>query len=174
LEKGSSLDIEQYFEEFKTKKIIIKPCISAGADNTFKIDFEKKNNFIPQINDLLKNESIIIQPFIEEIYQGEYSFIFFNSKFSHSLLKIPKKDDFRVQHFFGGTIKPIEPELIYIKQANKYVEMFAKGTLYARVDGIIKKDEFHLMELELIEPYLYLDTSIQAYENYYKALMELI
>jgi hypothetical protein len=38
------------------------------------------------------------------------------------------------------------------------------------VDGLIIDGEFHLMELELIDPYLFLSTYPQGYENYYAAL----
>jgi hypothetical protein len=54
------------------------------------------------------------------------------------------------------------------------VNKFANGALYARVDGVISNGEFYLMELELIEPYLFLDTHPDAFLNYYNALMQLV
>jgi hypothetical protein len=50
------------------------------------------------------------------------------------------------------------------------VDRFAKNTLYARVDGVEIDGVFHLMELELIEPYLFLGLSDQAIPNYKAAL----
>nr|HAD52438.1 glutathione synthetase [Algoriphagus sp.] len=43
---------------------------------------------------------------------------------------------------------------------------------YARVDGVMVEGKFHLMELELIEPYLFLALTPQAIPNYIQALSE--
>src|SRR5580698_9300353 len=73
--------------------------------------------------------------------------------FSHSILKVPKTGDFRVQSEYGGTVQKINTDIAHLQAAGKYVEKYGKGTLYARVDGIISNGTFVLMELELIEPY---------------------
>ena len=111
------------------------------------------------------------QPFIPEIEQvGEYSLIFFNEKLSHAVLKTPAAADFRVQHYYGGTIQTIEPSETLLAAAQALVDRFAKNTLYARVDGVEIDGVFHLMELELIEPYLFLGLSDTAIPNYKAAL----
>ncbi len=71
-------------------------------------------------------------------------------------------------------MKAAEPELAHVESAAAYVERFGKDTLYARVDGIIRNRQFHLMELEFVEPYLYLDSHPDAYERYYKALLHFV
>ncbi len=114
------------------------------------------------------------QPFMPEIADGEWSYLFFNGKFSHSLLKKPAEGDFRVQHYHGGTISKVAASPEQIKSAGLYVEKFATDTLYARVDGIHRNGELYLMELELIEPYLFLNTAPEAFHNYYVALIEII
>ena len=45
---------------------------------------------------------------------------------------------------------------------------------YARVDGIISNGTFVLMELELIEPYLFLNCHELGFDNYYQGLLQLI
>ena len=97
-------------------------------------------------------------------------FIFFNEKFSHSVLKTPAAADFRVQHYYGGTIQTLIPSDAMLSSAQALVDRFAKNTLYARVDGVEIDGVFHLMELELIEPYLFLGLSDQAIPNYKAAL----
>jgi hypothetical protein len=54
------------------------------------------------------------------------------------------------------------------------VNQFAKDCLYARVDGTMINGEFKLMELELIEPFLFLTTDDRALPNYHQALLALI
>ncbi|MET0570812.1 MAG: hypothetical protein ABWZ79_05265 [Pedobacter agri] len=58
--------------------------------------------------------------------------------------------------------------------AAKYVDLFAKSCLYARVDGTFVNGKFLLMELELIEPFLFLNTDPENYERYYHALLKMI
>lgn len=172
IEKGSRLNLTELLSSLNTKKLIIKPCISAGARHTYILTEENFTDYQEQINNLLKEESLIAQPFMEEITKGEWSFLFFNGVYSHCLLKTPKNGDFRVQHYYGGSVKAEQTVDKHILSAKAYVDKFAEGCLYARVDGLIVNDELHLMELELIEPYLFLDTYSKSMNNYYQALLE--
>lgn len=173
LNKKAPLHLESYFKKFNTDTIVIKPTVSGGAKNTLKLDLQNWQEHRDSIQTWLEEEDFMVQPFVEEIANtGEYSYLFFNGKFSHAVLKSPKKGEFRVQHFFGGEIHPITPlqeELNYMQQI---VDTFASDTLYARVDGVWTEGVFYLMELELIEPYLFLFISKEARENYKKAIEE--
>lgn len=170
LEKGDRLDLDALTTHFNAEKLIIKPCISAGAKNTYILTAQNLSDHESQINELLQEEAFVAQPFMPEIHDGEWSFLFFNGKYSHSLLKIPKDGDFRVQSYHGGSVNAQEGVDKHIKSAAAYVEQYAQDCLYARVDGLIVNGELNLMELELIEPYLFLDTHPEASENYYQAL----
>lgn len=174
LEKGTRPKLWDYFTELKTEKLVVKPCISASAKNTFVVSPENLGESEDSLHTFLQTESFLVQPFVEEIRNGELSFIFLGGKYSHSVLKLPKAGDFRVQHFHGGTIRVFEPSQEQIHVAWRYVDQFAKGCLYARVDGLMINNSFQLMELELIEPYLFLDTSEGAYQRYYESLIRLI
>lgn len=174
LEKGTAPDLSTLFKELNTDQLIIKPCVSAGAKNTIRLGREDIAVQQDQIHQFLITESYMAQPFMKEIYDGEWSYLFFNGKFSHSLLKQPKNGDFRVQHYHGGTFNEAQATAAEIAAASHYVEQFAPGSLYARVDGLLCDGVLHLMELELIEPYLYLNTQADAIENYYQAVLELI
>lgn len=172
LPKGDSVD-ESLFTHFNSDELVVKPCVSAGAKNTIILNKENIAEKSKKIATLLAKEDYIVQPFVKEIKEGEWSFVFFNGKYSHCILKKAKQGDFRVQHYLGGSISHPEPKIKHVKQAASFVETFASGTLYARVDGVLINDDFHLMELELIEPYLFLDSNRKLFENYYTALIEL-
>jgi glutathione synthase/RimK-type ligase-like ATP-grasp enzyme len=166
-------DIDACFENFGTEQIVLKPTVSGGAKNTLKIQKKNWKAKWPQIETLLASEDFMLQPFIKEVAEvGEYSYLFFNGKFSHAVLKSPKSGEFRVQHFFGGKIHTIDPTLIELVYIQKIIDEFASDTLYARVDGVWIKGDFYLMELELIEPYLFLFTSKEGRENYKNAIKE--
>ena len=175
LEKGKKVNLNDYFITLNAEKLIVKPAVSGGSKNTFKISAQNVEEVNQHLQVLLDVEDFIVQPFLNEIEEeGEWSFLFFGGKFSHALLKKAKAGDFRVQHVFGGTIHPHQPSEELIEKAQSYVDQFAKGCLYARVDGVIVNQQFLLMELELIEPFLFLDTNKQSLENYYQALLNLI
>lgn len=170
LERGSTFD-NRFFDLFNMDQLVVKPCVSAGARGTVTVN---KSNFHERSADIeqwLKNEDYIVQPFVNEILDGEWSFLFFNGKYSHSVLKTPKKGDFRVQHYHGGTINYPTPQAQHIKQAENYLKPLQPPTLYARVDGVLVNNSFVLMELELIEPYLFLNGDIRLLENYHQALL---
>jgi len=175
LTKGNDHSLNEYFAHFNTKKLIVKPVVSGGSKHTFMVTAANVDEVEEKLEGLLATEDFIIQPFLTAIEaEGEWSFVFFDGKFSHALLKKAKPGDFRVQSTFGGTVHPQIPSSQLLRQAQKYVDQFANNCLYARVDGTIIDQEFILMELELIEPFLFLATHPESFENYYEALIKLI
>ncbi|MBW3468427.1 ATP-grasp domain-containing protein [Arthrospiribacter ruber] len=171
LEKGSKLDLLKAFEEFDADQLIFKPSVSGGAKNTIKISRDDWKNKKASLTGLLAEEAYLLQPFLKEVAEiGEYSYLYFDGKFSHAILKKAKKGDFRVQHFFGGSIEEVKPNPEELEYFDKLLQAFAKDCLYARVDGVWTEGVFYLMELELIEPYLFLFLSDTARENYKSAL----
>jgi glutathione synthase/RimK-type ligase-like ATP-grasp enzyme len=173
IEKGSGFD-NRFFAYFNTDKLVVKPCVSAGAQNTITVSKDNFNERSIEIETLLKEQDYMVQPFVDEIKNGEWSFLFFNGKYSHCSLKTPKKGDFRVQHYHGGSISYPVPDPLHIEQAGSYLKSLPQATLYARVDGVVINNSFQLMELELIEPYLFLNGDHRLLENYYETLMTLV
>ncbi|MBK7631890.1 MAG: hypothetical protein IPJ23_14515 [Ignavibacteriales bacterium] len=164
-EKGfNSVLAKGYFDKHDTDEIIIKPNISANADNTFRLTKEKLVENLSQLEKIFAGREFMVQPFLKNIVEeGEYSLFFFDGKFSHSVLKKPKEKDFRVQEEHGGNIKPkdVSSEIIVI--AENIINKLSTIPLYGRVDLVrTSKNEFALMELELIEPSLYLNKDEQS------------
>ena len=171
LPKGSLTTLDQLFELVPAEQLVVKPLVSGGAKNTLKISRSDEPVLLEKILQWVQEEDFLVQPYIKEIVEvGEYSLLFFNETFSHAVLKTPAPADFRVQHYYGGTIQEITPDAILLAAAKGLVDRYAKNTLYARVDGVLVDGVFHLMELELIEPYLFLGLSDKALPNYKAAL----
>ncbi|MBC6365180.1 RimK family alpha-L-glutamate ligase [Algoriphagus sp. AK58] len=171
LEKGSKPTLDQIQKKVNSDTIVVKPLVSGGAKNTLRIPVSEWSNFEEKVTELVKEEAFLAQPYVKEVSEvGEYSLIFFNQQFSHAVLKTPAKSDFRVQHYYGGTIQEIQPDSSLLEPAQKLIDTFGKGTLYGRVDGVLIDGVFYLMELELIEPYLFLGLSDKAIPNYREAL----
>ena len=166
----------EYFYKLNADEIIIKPNISANADNTFRLTKEKLNENLQQLEKIFKAREFMVQPFLKNIIEeGEYSLFFFNGKFSHSVLKKPKEKDFRVQEEHGGNIQPIKISPAIMLIAENIIKKLSTIPLYGRVDLVrTKQNEFALMELELIEPSLYLNKDEQSPTRFVKAFEEKI
>lgn len=171
LEQGWQGDLFPLFEDLKTDSIIIKPCVSGGSKNTIVVHKDEVDDCYAQVVSLLTDGAYIVQPLMNEVQNGEWSYTFFNGEYSHTILKKPKAGDFRVQQIYGGSIDTLYPTEAEIAHAATYVARYAKDCLYARVDGLMVNGHFVLMELELIEPYLYLSYGENAIEKYYQAIV---
>ena len=100
---------------------------------------------------------------------------YFNSEYSHCILKTPKPNDFRVQEEHGGRIINVEPSPDLMSRAESVLRAIDRTLLYTRVD-LVKDDkgDYALMELELIEPSLYLRMDPGAPKRFAHAVQELI
>jgi len=146
-------DVDAARTVFGCETIVIKPTISGGADGTHRLG---PNDPIPF--DALECE-MLIQPLMPMIArEGEFSLFYFAGKFSHAILKIPEIGDFRVQEQFGGREVTIEAPVAGFILAEAALAAAPGPLTYARVDMVRGEDGgFYLMELELIEPSLFLD-----------------
>ncbi len=168
---GAEIALDTFFDKFEVDQLVLKPAVSGGSKNTLLIRRDKSSSAIENLKEAMDQEDFMVQPFVPEIADiGEYSYIFFNGKFSHAILKSPKAGEFRVQHFFGGSVHAVRPSNAELQYLQSLVDACAPDTLYARVDGIWRAEQFFLMELELIEPYLFLYTDPLAESNYQNAI----
>lgn len=155
----------------KWSEIVIKPTVGASAYNILKIKTSNEENLLFNISKLLSSGSVIVQPFLNEIYDGEISFIFFDKQYSHAVLKKPKKNDFRTTNYaFGGTESLYSPSKQLIQHANKIIQTIKDPLLYARLDAIEVKGSLVLMELELIEPHLFFELSPEKASTFADAI----
>ena len=146
-------DLEEARRHFGADWLVIKPPVSATATGTFRLG---RNDSLPRES---HGRPMILQPFVEEIQNGgEFSLLLFDGELSHAVVKRPKSGDFRVQTQFGGETlpSPAPPGAELLAQA-ALAAAPARAT-YARVDIVYDDDgELRIMELELIEPQLFLD-----------------
>ena len=95
------------------QKIIFKPTISAGSSNTFILTIDEvkkqKTDLAAKLKPVLKKSGLILQEFMEkEIAEGEFSFLFFDKKFSHAVKKVPAKNDFRAGIRQGARVSSLK------------------------------------------------------------------
>ncbi|UOG75115.1 hypothetical protein MTX78_00620 [Hymenobacter tibetensis] len=164
---GTQFQAQVVFAALGTDRLVVKPAVSGGAKNTFDLNLAEAERRSAELTELLREEDFLAQPFLPQIQtEGEWSLVYLGGEYSHCVLKTPKSGDFRVQHYLGGGIEPREAPAHLRRTADDIVQRFAADCLYARVDGVDANGELLLMELELIEPFLYLDTAEGSFARY--------
>lgn len=136
---------------FGVERLVAKPQISAGAYQTLLWSPGDDVAAGP-------DGAAIVQPFLPSVgATGETSLFFFNGVFSHAVSKVAKAGDFRVQPDWGGAVSNVTPSADEREAAERILASVAEPLLYARVD-LVRDLEGRpaLIELELIEPDLYL------------------
>ncbi|HWV59469.1 MAG TPA: hypothetical protein VN034_02365, partial [Sphingopyxis sp.] len=100
----------------------------------------------------------LVQPLMPGILtEGEFSLFFFAGKFSHAIVKRPASGDFRVQEQFGGRETVWDASDAAQALAAQALAAAPAPPIYARVDMVgDAAGTLHIMELELIEPSLFL------------------
>ena len=134
------------------EEVVVKPAVSGGADGTHRI---APGAPIPA--DGLGRRRLV-QPLMPGIFAaGEYSLFFFGGAFSHAIVKRPASGDFRVQEQFGGRETGWEASAAARLLAAAALAAAPAPPVYARVDMVgDAAGVLHIMELELIEPSLFL------------------
>lgn len=147
----SAAVLRDALERFGCRRLVAKPTVSAGAYQTIRWSPKDPLEGGPA-------GPAMIQPYLDEIEEsGEISLIFFEGRFSHAVRKVPRPGDFRVQPEFEGVLSLDEPGPDELAVAEAALRGAGQDLLYARVDLVREKGGRPLlMELELIEPDLFL------------------
>ena len=151
-EHPAAADIRAAFAEFETGDVILKRQVGGGARAQMR--YSRANT---PADGVIMDRPGMIQPFVPSIAtEGEYSFLFVDGEFSHALVKRAKQGDYRIQEAYGGTSQRIDASRQDERQARAVLEALDEPQLYARVDMVRDADgRLMLMELEVIEPYLF-------------------
>src|SRR5688572_14646889 len=163
------------FEELRSGEAVIKPVMGANAQGAWRLDAGRARHLAPEIEAYFAGRPLMMQPFERGIVEeGEFSMIYLNGTHSHSILKTPKRGDFRVQEGHGSEIVPIVPAPALLAAGDAAIAAVRQKLLYARADFVRSGDTFRVMELELVEPSLYLRIDPAAPERFADAIATLL
>jgi glutathione synthase/RimK-type ligase-like ATP-grasp enzyme len=158
LRRGEAPSPERVLERFGPCEVVVKPTISATAHRTTRVATTEIARVGALLAEILPDTGALVQQYRYEVAEhGEWSLIFFGGAFSHAVLKKPRSGDFRVQSEYGGSADASRPPASLVDSAAHLLADTGVDLLYARVDCIDLYGELCLMELELIEPSLFLD-----------------
>lgn len=152
--------------------LVIKPPVSAGAMGTALLSADDP------IPPEALSQPMLVQPLMPAISsEGEYSLFLFDGALSHAILKRPAAGDFRVQAQFGGREVAVIPPSGALDLAKGALASACRlagvnaPPLYARIDMVRDPDgRLAIMELELIEPSLFLHLADDGGDRFAQAV----
>ena len=175
VEKNQITNLKELMREKSWNNVVVKPLIGAEAQGVFRVKSTHDLFAQTKFNALVASSGAVVQPMMKEIMEiGEYSFVFLRGAFSHAVNKLPRKGEFRAQYYLGSTETLVKADASHIMQASEILTSSRADSLYARVDAIVKNGKLVLMELELIEPHLFLDLYPPAADTFARAINAMI
>lgn len=157
LAPGQEVELAALLAAHELDEVVIKPAVSLSAHETWRSDPRQARAHQPRVDALLRDRGVLVQSFVPEVLtEGELSLVFLGGEYSHAVRKRPRPGDFRVQVDHGGTREACEAPAWVVGRARACLAAAGEPLLYARVDGVVAGGEFVVMELELIDPVLFL------------------
>jgi len=141
--------------------VVIKPAVSAGAFGVLRTS-PRSATAIAHLAELVAAGDALVQPFEPAVLAGEVSLLYFGGEFSHAVRKVPAHGDYRVQRHLGGTHLPCVPTSAERAAARAALAVSPGPLAYARVDLVTTASGPKIMELELVEPELFLHSDTGA------------
>ena len=156
LKKEELHKLPEIMKEKNWKDCVIKPTVSCAGYKTYHFN---EAHALEMGRSCLEEEidDWMLQPFKREILEeGELSFVFINGNYSHSVIKKAAEGNFLVgKALHGGITQKAFPKASHIAKAAHILQLCGEGTLYGRIDAIVKNDALILAEAEFIEPVLF-------------------
>jgi glutathione synthase/RimK-type ligase-like ATP-grasp enzyme len=152
-------------DRFRSDVLIVKPRWGASGHG---LTIVHERDPVPDLTDVL------VQPRLNAIEQeGEVSLVFFGERFSHAVRKLAAPGEIRVQSDFGGSVEAFSPSEELVALGEKALSAAPSSPAYARVDLVMGNEgEWQVMELELIEPELFLEFSSDGPRQFGQAIRE--
>ncbi|MFL5619314.1 MAG: RimK family alpha-L-glutamate ligase [Gemmatimonadaceae bacterium] len=163
---GSAVSLGELRRDTGWTELVVKPNVSGGGHRTWRSIPDAEASDDARLAEMIDAGAVMVQPLVREIARdGEWSLVFFAGAYSHAVVKRPRSGDFRVQSEHGGTFESAEPGASVIAAAERAIAAIPLGEsapLYARVDGCVVDGGLLLMELEVLEPELFLRSAAAA------------
>lgn len=173
LKVGETADPVDVAQSLGVESVVVKPTVSLNGHDTYCLS-ARENTAIRAAVESIGARDILIQEFVPEIKTyGETSLLFFNGVYSHAVRKFAAANEFRIHAEYGGTRAGFKASPALIGQAKSIVESIDEPLLFARVDLIERANgEAALVELEIVDPMLYLGYDAGAPARFADAVAE--
>lgn len=152
LDRPDAAAVEAARQTLGAREVVIKRRVGAGGYGQLRLGPDEAS---PPLE-----VPVLVQPFVPSIVErGETSLVFVGGALSHSVRKLPGAGDYRIQSLYGGRevdhVATVEERRVAEASLDAVTALGLGEPVYARADVVWRDDGPALMELELVEPYLY-------------------
>lgn len=160
-EPGSEDAIERTVAELGWGDVIVKPVVDLGAERLARVETAMVARILVSLA-----EAGMVQPYLGSVEgAGELSLVLIDGEPVHAIRKRPAPGDFRVQQQYGGSAESVPPPANAVEIGRRALEAVPGQPLYARLDLLSDDEgELRVIELELVEPRLYLELEPRSAE----------
>ena len=159
---GTAASLDAICDARGWNQVVVKPAVGIGARDARRFDVGDRAGQA-HLDALLERGDVLVQPYIAGIETvGERSVLLAGGVPTHALRKRPETGDFRVQENWGGSTELViaEPEVLAL--AARVCTALPAPTMYARIDMLRGSHGWHVLEVEVTEPSLWLDLAPPA------------
>jgi glutathione synthase/RimK-type ligase-like ATP-grasp enzyme len=154
---GSAASLDGICDAQGWNVVVVKPAVASGAKGARRADVGDPDAQA-HLDALLAEGDVLVQQFVAAVEEeGEWSVVLVDGRVGHAVRKQPAPGDFRVQHEWGGRAELATASASVAELATRVVEVLPAPALYARIDIVAIADRWHVMEVEVTEPALWLD-----------------
>lgn len=140
------------------RNVVVKPVVGAGASDVHRVPAGELGPTLERLDGTTPARRFLVQPLVESVMsEGEWSYVLIDGAVSHVLQKRPAPGDYRAHGIYGGTVEPATPEPDDLQQVEDMSRALPFDLAYARFDVLRVDGRLAILELEAIEPMLYLD-----------------
>ena len=148
--------IDKVFAETGWSRAVVKPMTGASGYSVELVTRERVGESVSRLAAEARLSRVLVQEFLPEIAGGELSLVYFDGVFSHAVRKRPRQGEFRVNSRFGATRSAETPLRGVTEQGAAALRALPELPLYARVDGVVRDGGLIVIEVEVLEPALFL------------------
>ena len=171
IDPGVDTTLTAVLAERGWRRAVVKPAVDGGAKRLFAVNDGATAEAEAAFRGLRSKGAVLVQPFLDSVVEhGELALFLIDGELTHAALKRPAPGDFRVQPEWGGTAAAVAPVARDIQATETLIEGLESPPLYARVDLVHDEGRPLLMELEVIEPRMFLNLSPTAAERFADAI----
>lgn len=172
-EKADAHAVECAFEALGAENIVVKPQVGASSAETVRL---KRGAWSEADLAAGPRGPAMIQPFLAAIEtEGERSLFWFGGAYSHAIRKIPKSGDWRANIPGETRFVAAAPPARAMQAAEAARARAPADLLYVRIDLVLGNDgAWRVIELEAIEPYLFLDLAPEGADLFADAIARVL
>jgi len=155
--RGHPVDLQGLLRRRGWEEAVAKPAVGLGGVGARRVGRDPEAD-ARHLEALLAEGDALVQVFAPSVEsEGELSLVWLDGAVSHAVRKRPGAGEFRVHRRYGGREEPLEPGPAACRAALRALEACPGPRLYARVDLVEQAGALRVMEVELVEPALFLE-----------------